>query len=502
MFISDPRNIKYEKYDLVVVGSGPAGTSILDSFKYSSKRILILEAGFSSFEEISQEIYKGTTSGYPHADLELWRKRQLGGSSNCWGGACVPYDEIDFLLKNGETKYWPIELNELVPFYLEAGEFYGIGNYYSIKNYPILFKNDIKNITQSYLLVNDQERKFRSKIERIVDVSKNIDLCLKANVIDINFYPNSNKINSVILEDYEGFRKKIFSDKFVICCGGIESTRILLNWSEKYKQFNQIKKNLGYYYSPHINLNCGTLITAPNQIVNAKYININKNITSLPFFSYKFNDLEQNKFLNSKWTIANAFHKFNKKQFLKYLITGDRSLKQTQKKPTKKENTINQLILDYLSQGNKKGDIYYLDVAFDQTPTRESCLKLIDEKDRFKLKKVNLNYHISNIDIEKIKNTSFEIAKLIALNNIGRVKIEDIEPIINENEIGRSHHTGTIRMASNSSFGCVDKNLKVFGVQNLWVCSSSVFPTPSHANPTFTIMAMAKRLSNHIKNEN
>ena len=57
-------------------------------------------------------------------------------------------------------------------------------------------------------------------------------------------------------------------------------------------------------------------------------------------------------------------------------------------------------------------------------------------------------------------------------------------------------------MAQSPEFGCVDHNLKIFGVDNLWVCSSSVFPTPSQANPTFTIMALALRLSKELLNEN
>ena len=35
---------------------------------------------------------------------------------------------------------------------------------------------------------------------------------------------------------------------------------------------------------------------------------------------------------------------------------------------------MNELMLQYLSINNKKGDIYYLNVAFDQTPTRDSCI--------------------------------------------------------------------------------------------------------------------------------
>ena len=105
MYKNLPQILKNKKYDLIIVGSGPAGLAILDSLKDSSKSILVLEAGFKSFEEISQEIYNGETSGFPHGDIYLWRKRQLGGSSNCWGGGIIPFDEIDFLIEPRFKKY-------------------------------------------------------------------------------------------------------------------------------------------------------------------------------------------------------------------------------------------------------------------------------------------------------------------------------------------------------------------------------------------------------------
>jgi choline dehydrogenase-like flavoprotein len=44
----------------------------------------------------------------------------------------------------------------------------------------------------------------------------------------------------------------------------------------------------------------------------------------------------------------------------------------------------------------------------------------------------------------------------------------------------------------------VDPNLRVFGSRNLYVCSSSVFPTSGFANPTHTIVALAFRLAEHL----
>jgi choline dehydrogenase-like flavoprotein len=45
----------------------------------------------------------------------------------------------------------------------------------------------------------------------------------------------------------------------------------------------------------------------------------------------------------------------------------------------------------------------------------------------------------------------------------------------------------------------VDENLAVHGVKNLFVASSSVFPTAGQANPTFMIVVLALRLADRLQ---
>ena len=57
---------------------------------------------------------------------------------------------------------------------------------------------------------------------------------------------------------------------------------------------------------------------------------------------------------------------------------------------------------------------------------------------------------------------------------------------------------GGTRMASDASTGVVDANCRLFERPNLYIASSSVFPTSGWANPTLTIIALAERLADHI----
>jgi choline dehydrogenase-like flavoprotein len=62
----------------------------------------------------------------------------------------------------------------------------------------------------------------------------------------------------------------------------------------------------------------------------------------------------------------------------------------------------------------------------------------------------------------------------------------------------RMHPTGFCRMSSAPEEGVVDANLRVFGVNNLFVVGASVFPSNGIANPTLTIVALALRLASHL----
>jgi choline dehydrogenase-like flavoprotein len=63
------------------------------------------------------------------------------------------------------------------------------------------------------------------------------------------------------------------------------------------------------------------------------------------------------------------------------------------------------------------------------------------------------------------------------------------------------HQVGSTRMGTDAKQSVVDANLKVHGVENLFVASSSVFPTSGQANSTLLAVAFSIRLANHLHAE-
>jgi choline dehydrogenase-like flavoprotein len=112
---------------------------------------------------------------------------------------------------------------------------------------------------------------------------------------------------------------------------------------------------------------------------------------------------------------------------------------------------------------------------------------------------------LSPEDRTTIRTIGREIAKNFASSGLGFVKLNDF--VTNDAlEIQVSHHChhmGTTRMADSARWGVVDKHCKVFGVKNLYIAGSSVFPTGGGGNPTMPLVQLAVRLAEHLdKREN
>ena len=64
-----------------------------------------------------------------------------------------------------------------------------------------------------------------------------------------------------------------------------------------------------------------------------------------------------------------------------------------------------------------------------------------------------------------------------------------------KNGLSGQHPSCTTKIGKNEKDGVVNKDLKLFGYNNMYVAGSSVFPYNGYTNPTWTIMTFAIRLA-------
>jgi choline dehydrogenase-like flavoprotein len=148
-----------------------------------------------------------------------------------------------------------------------------------------------------------------------------------------------------------------------------------------------------------------------------------------------------------------------------------------------------------------KGSVCWL--RSEQAPNPESRVTLGDELDALGQRRVVLDWQLGELSERTFHHSARFYAELIARSGIGRMKVMpwllSEEPNWWQRVAAGWHHIGTTRMADDPARGVVDADCRVFGVSNLFVAGSSVFPTSSYINPTLTLVALAVRLADHVK---
>ena len=120
-------------------------------------------------------------------------------------------------------------------------------------------------------------------------------------------------------------------------------------------------------------------------------------------------------------------------------------------------------------------------------------------------KTLTIHFSYSEQDVESVIKCHEILDRELRKMGVGEL-VYWHEPAVLRDAIVRGskdgiHQVGTTRISETAEPGVVDRDLKVWGTENLYVCSSSAFPTSSQANPTFLLVAFAVRLSARLAAE-
>ena len=133
------------------------------------------------------------------------------------------------------------------------------------------------------------------------------------------------------------------------------------------------------------------------------------------------------------------------------------------------------------------------------TTNPDSRVTLSDEVDSLDLRRVQLNWQLSEIDERTVRWMAQQLATAVAATGFGRLKL-DFDPGDIQSAVGwHFHNISTTRMASDPADGVVDAHCRVHGIDNLYMGGSSVFATCGGGSPTLMIVALAIRLGDHLK---
>jgi choline dehydrogenase-like flavoprotein len=147
--------------------------------------------------------------------------------------------------------------------------------------------------------------------------------------------------------------------------------------------------------------------------------------------------------------------------------------------------------------GNGVVAAYRVKFVSEQAPNRESRVTLSATRDALGMRKIDLAWRFTEQDHASIRKAAELAAKRFREVGLGEFDFGDRPPSI-ETMTDAAHQMSTTRMSDSPKRGVTDPNCRVYGTDNLYVAGSAVFPTGPSYSPTFTILALSRRLGVHL----
>jgi choline dehydrogenase-like flavoprotein len=542
-------NDNHLHFELCVIGSGPAG--IITALEYSRlnphKSVLLLEYGIANqpTENSLDNAITLSNSINHHAPHECTNKG-LGGTSATWGGRCVMYDDIDFIdrpiLNGGCT--WDNSLFQDVKTYAPmAANYFECGR--AEFNLSTVMGAQPKAIAQGFktgiVTDNTLERysmptRFGKRYEKEIKAQKNLTLIQGFEARDFCAPDKNDKIEFLTIRNVATQAlKKIYADVFVLAAGAQESTRILLRNTQLFKNLEHKPQALGKYYQGHLSGKIATVkFYGDPKKTDYSFTRDPDGSYTRRRFQFSTDFLKENNLLNTAIWLDNPLyfdpkHRSGSMSFMymamitpvlgKKLAPPAIAHSITKGKVTRIPAHLGNIIKGLPNSLLKPAAIFYkrycvkrklpgiflyspkntyaLHFHAEQIPDAANCMELNADGEILKI-----NYSITDQDVSSVIKLHQVLDKWLRDCGCGELEYwfnkDELPTAIKSMTKDGLHQSGTTRISNTPDKGVVDKNLKVWGTGNVYVCSSSVFPTSGQANPTFFLGAFAVRLANYL----
>lgn len=501
--------------DLCIIGAGAAGISIAREFIGTPYKVILLESGGFDYDEETQSLYEGKNIGLPYFSLDQARLRFFGGATNHWQGMCAPLDPIDFE-KRDWIPYsgWPISWSDLDPYYSRAQKVCELGPYRYDMEFWEQQERDLNKLpldpsTISYKIFQySPPTRFGQVYRESLLAANNIVLWTYANVTAIETTTNAARVTGLRIKCLNGKEHQVLSRYYVLACGAIENARLLLVSNQiEHQGLGNRHDLVGRFFMEHIHVGSARLLVSasfPLQYVAdigfqekvhlrvSEQLQRKRKLLNCAFDLYATDIFQADYFDYSQ-------HKVSKEEIKLYL-----SALQTLKDNfcVDKRDRL-QSLDDPIRVGTRELIVF---AALEQVPNPASRVTLDREKDKLGIHKSQLDWRFTDLERRTIEEATYLMGYEIGRSQLGRLQIFDwltqethAWPQFPEVLRGGYHHMGTTRMSDNPKTGVVNSNCQVYGVSNLYIAGSSVYPTAGTANPTLTLVALAIRLAEHLK---
>jgi choline dehydrogenase-like flavoprotein len=495
--------------DLCIIGGGAAGIALALKLRGSGLSVLLAESGGEAGDESALDLNRVTQAGHPFPGAVEGRARRLGGATTLWAGQSLPLDPVDFERRDWVPHSgWPIRFTEVARHYAEAerllrleGLRYDEAAWNHLGEVPPPFDEALLRPQVSWLA---KHRDFGAMYRAALAADPDTRVLLEATATRIRPPSGEDARYAVELASLSGRRAELRARRVVICCGGLDTPRLLLA--------SGLGKDLvGRFLQDHPTATVGE-VEAPDFDRLAAWFRpfYRKEGRLFPKIALAEAAQRAERVLNvtselvftapdeSPFASARAFYgafrggetKAALGRAARLAMGGGEMLGYAWTRLAKRRLPA------------AKGARITLWAHIEQAPDPESRVTLDPvERDALGMPRARLDWRLGELD-----RRSFEVFAEVVGREFARLGVGRLVPAPWLREAGWRaevqdfyHHIGTARMGSSPAEGVVDPHLEVFGAPGLYVASSAVFPTGGASNPTLTILALTLRLAERLR---
>jgi choline dehydrogenase-like flavoprotein len=527
-------------FDVCIVGSGPVGLALMLECQKQGLSVIVLEAEGEFSPGTACEASKADIADpRHHVPMDLAVCRAFGGTSWTWGGRCVAFDDIDFeprpyMQQNG----WPFSHDTLRPWYSKAVSYLGCGVDQFTAPSPT-WSGKIDKVSAERLERWPQQPKRAIVYRKEIENAERLSVHLYSTVTGLDLGVTGQLVESVRVAGAD--RRPVQAKYYVLVCGGLETTRLLLSTQRRWPDhFGGEAGALGRYYMGHLGGTIANIVLNDGEDIDNFDFNLDEaGVFVRRTFSIDDETLKAEELQNiTFWPDNLPFHDANHGSGLNSLIFlimtipfwGGRLVSEAirltivgsaprrywphilniLRSPLGTLRDTAAVVRDrFVSRRWKPGwlfrspnNTYVLIYRAEHRPSRESAVSLSDKKDAFGLESLFINLRFSEEDASSVVRAHAVLDQ--ALRAAGKGRLEYVAPesklteLVLEQAIDGYHQIGTTRMGIDPATSVVGPDCKFHELSNLYIASSSVFPSSGQANPTLLATTLAVRLAHEL----
>jgi choline dehydrogenase-like flavoprotein len=516
------------KADVCIVGAGPVGLALALRLEELGLSVILLEMGNS------HGVGPTEFENRRHAPPVATSRPGIGGASALWGGRCVAFDDQDFEVRQHVPfSGWPMRHEELAPFYPDALAFLKANSDdISLPADPCQRGPVITNALEKWSQSPDIGPIYLDRLA----AARRIRL-VPARATRIILDTEGHKVQGLGVESENG-KGTISAGHYVLAGGGLENARLLLDSQRSHPHlFGGADGALGRFYQGHLTGYIAILhFDRPQDASKFLFQKDDKGFVFRRRFQPSPATQVEEQLLNCVFwvdaiSVADPVHGSGALSLI-YLVLKTLGLYRRLSKglaPTARGpdhirgrahwrnilaegfsslkiagpvlNMLQRRIDSWRMLFNPTGR-YLLRYHAEQVPNPESRVVLKSGERTGAQSALSVDYRVVDQDIVSVLKAHNILDDWLRRTGLGRLEYlhaaeNRYNAVLNQAFDGY-HQIGLTRMAHSVADGVADADCRVFGVDNLYLGGSCLFPTGGHANPTLPAVALALRLAEHL----